>query len=338
MQTLLNPYSNLYQGIEDTLYYYIVDKNTGVEAYVFSEYNTFFANKEKKVVGKCFYLHVPSLDNRICQNFKTKIICGKNFLNLGYKRNGNDFIVNPDTDIKNFTSQYLPCSQLSFDNIFARNYSCFNEDIVVGVSEPKVALKQLYAKNTKIHSIIDEIINSFEVDVNDLGITGSTALSGDISSDYDIIFYSNINKLNEIKCKIDYFRHKRGIVNEYKMNWPCRYYDSNSNLICCFFVCTDYNYQPLKSAKIVENTYLFDITIKDASLSTLKAPVLEVHDGCITSLIIFNSGFKGVLKSGDRIKGYGKIIKYHDNGREHYSILSLNPYREIQNYNSFFCR
>lgn len=336
MEELLNPYSCLYHGIEDTLYYYVVDKNTGAEAYIFSEYNTFFANKEKKVIGKCFYLHIPMMDEQICKNYKIKTISGKKFLNLGYKRTDDGFIVNPDLDIKDYASQYFPHSQLPFDNIFARNYSCFDVSTVVGVSEPRFALKQLYIKNTKIHSIIDEIINSFDVDLKDLGITGSTALSGDISSDYDIVFYGNANKLNKIKNKIDYFKKKNGIIKEYELNWPCRYYDSNSNLICCFFVCTDYSYQALKNAEIMENLYPFDVTIKDDSLSLLKAPVLGLQGNDLTSLIIFNSGFKGVFMSGDRIQGYGKKIRYYINGQEHYSVLCLSPYNEIQNYKSYF--
>lgn len=340
MKKLLNIYKECYQGVEDTLYYKIIDKNTGIEAYVFSEYNSFFANKEHKVVGKCFYLHIPDLDKRYYRVFKKKNISEKEFLNLGYQKGDGDehFIVNSDVNIKNFISQNHIFSEQSLDNIFSYNYSCFDEELVVGVSEPRVVLKQLYSKNAKIKEIVDEIINAFQVRIEDLGLTGSLALGCDSLSDYDIVFYGNIEKLNEIKSKIDFFRMKNGNVKEYDLNWPCRYYDNYSNLICCFFVCTDYDYQFLKNAEIVADKYQFDITIKKDTFSILKAPILEIYDKNIDSIIIFNSGFKGVLRKGDRIKGYGKVIRYSINGKEKYAILCLNPYEEIYNYKTFFNR
>lgn len=338
MNELLTSYSSLCRGVEDTIYYHLVDKATGVEAYVFSEYNAFFASEKDKIVGKCFYLQIPKNEECYCEDFKTKIIAGNNFINLGYKKCRDDYVVNPDSNIKNFVSQYFASSGLLLDNIFASNYSCFDEDLVAGVSIPRDALKKLYARNKNVREIVDEITSSFQIGIEDLGITGSLALGSVDASDYDIVFYGNTEKLNDIKRKIDYLRNERGSVDEYGLNWACRYYDSNANLICCFFVCTDYDYEAIKNAVIIDNNYVFDVTVSNDQHSNLKAPVLEINSTSIASLIVFNSGFKGVFRVGDRVQGCGKLIKYAQNGSELFAILCLNPYDEIYNYAAFFNR
>ncbi|MBR2886284.1 MAG: hypothetical protein IKB93_16080, partial [Clostridia bacterium] len=315
----------------------IAEKNTGAEAYVFSEYNSFFANEQSLVVGKCFYLHSHMLNEKQIGHFKTKIILNKKFLNLGYKKINNYFEINSDMNIKKFVSDNQLFSEKNSNNIFCDNYSAFDENCVVAVSEPRAAMQKLYEKNADLKKVVDKIVKDFSMNIEDLGLTGSLALGCNSSFDYDIIFYGSIEKLNQIKRKIDYYQLKNGKVKEYGLNWPCRYYDDNSNLICCFFNCIDYSYQPLRCAEIMDNKYQFSTTVKEDVFSILKAPVLEI-DGNIGSLVIFNSAFKGVLKKGDKINGVGKIIKYNIYGKEKYSILCLNPYDEIYDYGVFFNR
>ena len=337
MEKLFKIYNEYHKTVDDTLYYYMADKNTGAEAYVFSEYNSLFTNDQSLVIGKCFYLHSPILNEQQTGHFKTKIISNKKFLNLGYKKIDNCFEVNTDINIKKFVSDNHLFLEKNSNDMFSYNYSVFDENCVVAVSEPRVAMKKMYEVNANFKKVVDEIIENFHIHIEDLGLTGSLALGCNSSSDYDIIFYGSIEKLNQIKRKIDYYRFKNGEVKEYGLNWPCRYYDNNANLICCFLNCIDYSYQPLKGAEILDNKYQFSTTIKEDVFSILKAPVLEIDDN-IGSLIIFNSGFKGVLKKGDKINGVGKIIKYNICGKEKYSILSLNPYDEIFDYGVFFNR
>lgn len=336
MNDLLTPYCELYKGKDDILYYNIVDKNAGIEAYVFSEYNAFFDNDQEQIVGKCYYVHIPTLESSFYSNFKNKIISGEKFLNMGYKKIDKHFIINSDISIKAFATQNHISEEIAFDNIFASNYSCFNKETIVGVSVPRLALKKLYKKNDKVKKVINGIVRDFDICIDELGITGSLALGCSSSSDYDIVFYSNIEKLNQIKSKIDLYISRNGAVEEYGLKWPCRYYDNDSNLICCFFNCTDYSYSSLKNAKIVDSKYQFDFTIKDDQYSILKTPILKVDDDVISSIIIFNSAFKGTIKNGNRVRGVGKVIKYNSDGKDVYSILCLNPYDEIYNYKSFF--
>lgn len=337
MEITLDSYNKSYQGLEDTLYYKIFDRTTGIEAYVFSEYNCLFENEDNKIIGKCFYLHIPMEKNQYSELFKTKTLLGKDYYNLGYKKSGECFIVNSDTDIKEFIIQNHIILEKSVDNnIFAENYSCFDDGLVVGVSEPRKALIQCYLKNKKFQKVIDEIIDNFGVKIENLGLTGSLALGSQEAADYDIVFYGEIKELNRIKKRIDIYRAKYGNVEEYGLTWPCRYHDDNGNLICCFFVCSDNVYEPLKSAEIVSDEYRFDVIINDDSYSILKAPILKTNDKQVDSLIILNSAFKGIFQRGDNIQGKGKIIKYRVDGAIHYSILLLNPYEEIYDYNKFF--
>lgn len=335
MEELFKPYNRYHNGMDDTLYYHVIDKNTGTEAYVFSEYNSVFINQQRTVTGKCYYIHTSNLEEKYHDSFKIKRINGKSFINMGYRKMANDFVVNPDISIKNFVEQNKLFSSGSFNNIFSYNYTAFDEACVIGVSEPRRALKALYYNNITLKTVVDEIIKEFNIDIDNLGITGSLALGSDNVSDYDIVFYADINKLNQIKRKIDSYRIKNGNVNEYGFKWPCRYYDNKGNLICCFFNCLDYNYQSLHKAEVVDCKYKFSVMVKEDIFSILKAPVLETDDE-VGSIILFNSGFKGVFKKGDKISGCGKIIRYFDGGKEKHSILCLSPYDEIYNDKSFF--
>lgn len=338
MTGLLKPCNGCCQGVEDTLYYHIVDRKTGIEAYVFSEYNALFANEAHKVVGKCFYLYLPGEHRHIYGEFKTKDIAGRTFLNLGYRKAGDDYVVNSDADIKKLISERNIFPEYTLNNLFAHNYTCFDEADVVGVSEPRGVLKRLCRTDTALQEVIEGIIDDLDVCIEDLGITGSMSLGVEGCSDYDIVFYGDIRKLNEIKLKIDYLRTKRGNVVEYGLKWPCRYYDRQSNLICCFFVCTDYNYEIYRSAQIVCDNYAFHAVVRNDTYSILKAPVLDVSEENASSVIIFNSGFKGVFRKGDGIEGEGKLIKYNNGDTEQYAILCTSPFEQICNYTAYFNR
>lgn len=328
MNEFLNSYSSFYNDSDDILYYFIIDDVTKSSAYVFAEYNSFFSNEKNIIVGKCLYINAPKIDIND-KHYKSKNILGKNYMNIGYRKKGNEYIINSDKCIQSFVLNNNLFSFANSNSIFSTNYSAFEIKNVIGVSEPRKSLKILYKKNKNFRRIIDNIMRKFEVDIDDLGLTGSLSLGSNNASDYDIVFYGNISKLNLIKNRIDYYINKNGHVREYGVNWPCRFYDDDGNLICCFFNCTDNIYESIKNAVIVKEKYTFEAKIIDDTFSILKAPILKIDDFNFGNIILFNSGFKGILKAGDIISGVGKIIKYKEDEKSKYSILCTTPYDEL---------
>ena len=334
MCEFLNNYDSFYNDVDDILYYYIYDDTTKSRAYVFSEYNSLFSDENNIIVGKCFYLNSPKIiiDE---MDYKTKNISGERYINMGYRKKGNDYVVNPDRSIQSFVLNNNLFSVAKSKSIFATNYSVFETKNIVGVSEPKKSLQVLYKKNNYFRKIVNNITRNFRVNIDDLGLTGSLALGSKIGSDYDIVFYGDLSRINLIKEKIDYFIKKNGFVREYGVNWPCRYYDDDYNLICCFFNCTDPIYVPHKDAQIIKEDYGFKTRIIDDTFSLLKAPILKIDNSEIDNVLLLNSGLRGMLKKGDIISGVGKIIQYDMNKKTKYSILCTNPYDEVKSNNDF---
>lgn len=328
MNEFLKIYSSFHNNSDDILYYYIFDDITKSSAFVFAEYNSFFSNDKNTIVGKCMYINAPTMGIND-KYYKNKNILGKDYMNIGYRKRGNEYIINSDKFILSLVEKNNLFRFANSNSIFSTNYSVFDIKSVKGVSEPRKSLKMLYKKEGKFEKIIDNIMRIFKVDIDDLGLTGSLSLGSSNASDYDIVFYGNISKLNLIKERIDFYKNKNGHVIEYGVNWPCRFYDDDCNLICCFFNCTDNIYEPIKNAVIVKENYSFEAKIIDDTFSILKAPILRIDEFNYDNIILFNSGFKGILKTGDIINGVGKIIRYNKNGKCKYSILCTNPYDEL---------
>lgn len=324
---------------EDTLYYLLKDPASGDLLYVFSDYSHLFGHIPRGITGKCIYLHRHDGD-LLPGGFKIKRINGLDFLNTAWKYDplSREYQIYPDKAIKALTQGYLRLLLPNAEPLL-KNYSVYDRTYAIACFPPRQVLPLVMEHHPRISAAISNISQSFGIPLSRLGITGSLALGAESAGDIDIVFYGGIGALQDVRAQISDYQKCFGPVEENGWIWPCRFYDGNGNLFCCFFNIQGDTYADcLKHGEISREKVRYTARVSDDTYSIAKTPFLRLDDGRYDALLLFDRAFKGIFKKGDTLSGSANVITCTVNGVLHRFLLSLSPLEEIDHWSSFVRR
>ncbi len=313
--------------MEDTVYYRC--ELEGGIIYLFSEYHNF--SKNGYVFGKPIYIKKKNYGFD-ASRFKTKVLPEGEFLNLAYVKNGENFQNVSDYEMRDIAKrEFLEVETRSgvFDN-----YVFINENLVTKTYFPREVLKTLREKDLELNSVATEIEKFFNLEKDQLGITGSILIGANTFGDYDFVFYGNNQKLLEIKRKIDSLTAKKECkVFENGLFWKARFY-LLGKLICCFFNYENYLPCLREIEKFnLEKKFKFTGIVVSDEFSLSKNAYFKLKESKFDSVILLSNMFKNAINVGDEIVGecYEAVLK----SGERLAVVK-NPQENLKNFLQFF--
>lgn len=327
---------------EDTLFYCISPSDKSFRLWVFDDFSSLLPETESVITGKPIYYYNKHNCNFDTSEFKQKIIHNEKYINLIYSYDRHTGLKSNST----LQIKQLICDELQGrgilcpyeDNIFTKPFVAFKNEYVCEKSEPRTALSQLKQKNHSIYEIIQQVSEEFGVSEHQVGITGSLALGAEEYNDLDLVFYGSITEINNIKERIRKYIKKNGSVYESGLHWPCRYYNNDGYIICCFFNILDDDYLSFiknSNYRITEKKVQFSVQVSDDTYSIAKMPLLFLQSRIYDSLVITSRAFRNVFHNGDIINGMGYVLE-KENGKQ--SIICTEPFLNIFDYTNYFNR
>ena len=317
----------------------------GSSFFVFSEWDH-IVRSAGMTIGKCMYVRQEDCPCKYRESLPQKKIGSEIYLNTAYRvHEGRASLPRTDREIAGIASSllHLPAvpkvrNERKGLGIFEGILSAFPAEWVKRTYEPRESLRTAMRENEDVLRVANEIFKAFSIDIEHLGLTGSAALGASIFSDFDMVFYGTADSLWDVKERIEWNRMKNGEVIEHGLNWPCRYYSKEGDIVCCFFNYADSDYlSDLKCGKVLsKDKKHFRGTVTDDRYSLSKTPCLALRGSEYNSLIILNSGFKGTFRVGDEIEGVGYALERADGARMRKIIVCEDPCNEIENWKLFF--
>lgn len=332
MKQIVNTY-------EDTLYHCISLQEDTHKIWAFDDFSHLFPKLTDKILAKPIYYFSKNPSHLNPTVFKRKVIGEENFINLIYQTS--PFCgakMNSSRDIKKILCREIPDVDKTHcyrNHFFADAFIAFDKSDIVATSVPKAALRSIRESNSTISSIIEAAKDILELSDNQIGLTGSLALGAKRYNDIDLVIYGGIKELNQVQRKIEKQISRTADVFENGLKWPCRFYDDDGNIICCFFNIEGENYLD----SVINNDFLsdkkrvaFSVRVADDFFSLAKTPLLLLDEGGYNAIIILSRAFRCVFRSGDIISGIGYVAS------DSKTILCIDPFNNIENWKFYFNR
>lgn len=326
---------------ENTIYYLAEDPQTGTLFFIFSEFDHIFRNRRGYITGKSYYVSNNEFTKHLARLHKRKLLGEVELINMGYtKQNDSCYLLNSDSNIKDSIETRFPHIFEPAYHPLSCTLSTISEQYIIGYFEPRNSLKRLRINNSSYNTIFETIMKNLNLNEDQLGITGSLGLGCMDANDIDIVFYGNTNQLLKIREYINECKQRYGVITEYGLNWPMRFFmdaRKSSGLFCSFFNNISTNYLPkiYQQGDLKNKTY-FEATIIGDAYSCMKSPVLFTNNED-ESIWIFDTVAKGVIKKGDIIKGYGSKIKIPSNSSKIKStIIIIDPFKHIDDFEGYY--
>lgn len=324
---------------EDTLYHCISLQKSTYKIWAFDDFSHLFPHLTDKVLAKPIYLFSKNPSYFNPDIFKHKVISGEKFINLIYQTSPDCGVrMNSCRDIKRMLCREIPgvdnpcCYQ---DGFFADAFIAFDKSDIVTTSVPKTALRSIRENNTAVNSILEAAKDVLELSDDQIGLTGSLALGARTYHDIDLVIYGGIKELNRVQKRIQKQISRTIEVFENGLKWPCRFYDDDGNIICCFFNIEGENYLD----SVINNDFrtdkkrvAFSVRVADDVFSLAKTPFLFLDKGDYDTIVILSRAFRSVFKTGDIISGVGYVA---GNSK---TLLCIDPFSNIENWEFYFNR
>ena len=316
---ILKPMSELTMGPVDTMY---LMRNDG--SFVYTEG---YWHPDDAIIGKLIYYPDPD---------GPKDIHGRKYASIVKEvKDGEEIYVSHEEQIKKIYRLFPDIPPDSHKLILAEYQVAFPRESFAGYFDDRAALRYVMKHYPRIDEVVRMTSDLFEVPLERLGITGSSAL-GRMGADIDLVFFGSPKENIEVVHKlwsIIYSEPDRQVV-EYGKFWPLKIYVDREE------VCTFYVYKNL-----------IDAPVRDCTVELVKEPVevygtvTENHNSIYTPvvlglgnvyidcqkaddipLIIYDGAVRGEFKKGLRLHVKGKLVNLVKDSRKTAAIASVDGF------------
>lgn len=316
---------------EETLFYQFKIESIGL-IWGFDDYSHLFSSDEDVIYLKPIYLlPFQALPDLI--SFKQKQLQDGRYYNLLYTKEHSGYRINNSCWIKNYLiSQGAQEISAKFKDQFSSRFFAVSPKDVIQCASPRVCLQKICSENRHLAGIIRNISALFGLPAGQLGITGSLSLGAADYQDIDIVIYGTSEEISRVKRVIHEQQILHGPIVEHGKKWPCRFRDSENNIICCFFNYTDHVYSKVTDIllPLIESNQRccsFRETIIDDAYSFSKTPIYQLSGEKYDWLVVLSREFRGRLQKGNKISGSALWGYTSDNQKV---LVVFEPYRELK--------
>jgi len=195
----------------------------------------------------------------------------------------------------------------------------FPRDGFAGYFDDRKSLRYVMENYPAVAEIVQETSRQFEVPLDRLGITGSSALGRrGMHSDIDLVFFGTTHQNLETVRKLwsIIYSHPDRQVVEYGKFWPLKIYIKGME-VCTFYVYSDLSEVPLREAELepVRESVEAYGTVADNTHSLYVPVVLRLENVYLDGekaddidLIIYDGAVRGEFKVGLRLHIRGRLV------------------------------
>lgn len=326
-----------YNNSNDLLYYLIGKKEYDIYAAIYAPCNYLFSNNEDQFFGTGIYMSENNFGNELLKEFTARrTICGIPMIKTPVKHNVNNELGTLDNnEIRELPVLHRLHSEPRFHTPFYPGYYCFECDDVIDIIDPKIAFMDLYRRDESFCSFMTGLADYFDVRPEQLGVFGSVAMGCDSAGDYDIIFYGNKKELKRIRDLITEMNSIHGVPRVGGRPIPFRFI-FDGIFVDAFYVYEDSELGSLHTAQTIKTNVPFRCSVIDDSSGLQVVPFLGVDSKDFSSLIVMESYFHSVFKTGNIIEGCGDLLEWEHNGVKENVMLCKDPYRQIKDWSQYF--
>ncbi len=318
---LLNPMSQLTRGLLDTTYLMRKDGS-----FVYTEG---YWHPNDKIIGKLIYYPDPG--------GKTDIH-GRSYNSLIKEEVDGEILYVSHTDqIRKLYRLFPDLPPDSHKLILAEYQVAFPRDSFSGYFDDRKSLRFVMDNYPAVAEIVEETSRIFEVPIDRLGITGSSALGRrGMHSDIDLVFFGTVRQNLETARKlwsIIYSRPECQVV-EYGKFWPLKIYVKGME-VCTFYVYSDLSEIPLREAEVelVKDNVEAYGTVADNRHSLYVPVVLRLENVYLDGekaddidLIIYDGSIRGEFKEGLRLHIRGRLVNVVRGGKKTLTLSVIDGF------------
>lgn len=301
MSEILRPMSELTMGPVDTMYLMRHDGSL--------VYTEGYWHPKDHVIGKLIYYPDPD---------GLKYIHGRRYSSIIKEtNNGEETYVSHDDQIRKVYQLFPDLPPDSHKLILAEYQMAFPRSDFAGYFDDRASLRYVMNHFPRVAEVVRITSDLFEVPVERLGITGSSAL-GRQGGDIDLVFLGTPKENMETAqwlWSIVYSQPDKQVV-EYGKFWPLKISIVGEE-VCTFYVYRNLTDAPIRecSVELIKDAVEVFGTVIDNIHSLFVPVVLELENVFIDGeksdnirVIIYDGAVRGEFKRGLRLRIRGKLV------------------------------
>jgi predicted nucleotidyltransferase len=319
MSEILKPMSELTMGPIDTMYLMRHDGSL--------VYTEGYWHPEGSIIGKLIYYPDPD---------GPKDIHGRRYSSIvKEEKDGEEIYISHEDQLKKVYQLFPDLPPDSHKLILAEYQMAFPWDSFAGYFDDRASLRYVMKHFPRIDEVVRMTSDLFEVPLERLGITGSSAL-GRKGADIDLVFLGtpeeNMDTVQKL-WSIVYSQPDKQVV-EYGKFWPLKIYVDREE-VCTFYVYRNLEDAPIRdcTVELVKEPVEVYGTVAE-NINSLFVPVVlmleNVYiDGEKTDdiqLVIYDGAVRGEFKRGLRLHIKGKMVNLVKNGIKTPSIAVVDGF------------
>ena len=316
---ILRPMSELTMGPVDTMYLMRKDGSF--------VYTDGYWHPEGTVVGKLIYYPDPD---------GLKDIHGRRYTSIVKKeKDGEETYVSHIDQIKKLYRLFPDLPPDSHHLILAEYQVAFPRDSFAGFFDDRASLRYVMEHFPRINEVVRLTSDLFEVPLERLGITGSSAM-GKRGADIDLVFFGSPEENMKVVHKlwsVIYSQPERQVV-EYGKFWPLKIYVDRVE-VCTFYVYKNLSDAPVRDCEvelIKENVEAYGTVAEN--INTLYTPVVLTLDNVYLDgeksdnidLVIYDGAVRAEFKKGMRLHIKGRLVNLVRDGEKTLTLSAIDGF------------
>ena len=308
MERLVKPISELTEGPSDNMFFMQDDGS-----FFFAEG---YWHPDNTVIGKTIYIPNPE--------GKTKIQ-GRGYESLiKYEKDGEQISVSHPDQLKRIYHRYPDLPPDARELMLTEYHIAFPREKMEGYFDARMSLQYDMDQYPDIKKAVETVSELFEVPMERLGITGSSAM-GRKGADIDLIFFGTLEENMDVAQKIwgiIYSQPERQVI-EYGKLWPLRVWVGGAE-ICTFYRYLDINNAPIRNceAEVVKEEVEAYGTVAGHLHSLYTPLILNLENVYVDDdhydnmdLIIYDGSVRGEFNRGIHLHIHGKLVNIIKDGK-----------------------
>jgi predicted nucleotidyltransferase len=274
-------------------------------------YTEGYWHPDDKIIGKLIYYPDPE---------GATDIHGRRYSSIIKEEKGGETIyVSHEDQIKKLYRLFPDLPPDSHKLILCEYQVAFPRESFVGFFNDRKSLRYAMEKYPRVNEIVRQASELFEVPLERLGITGSSALGRrGMHSDIDLVFFGTPEENMKVAQKlwsIIYSNPELQVV-EFGKFWPLKIYIDREE-VCTFYVYRDLSQAPIRGCEVelIKDEVEAYGTVADNRHSLYVPVVLKLENVYIDGkkaddigLVIYDGSVRGEFKVGLRLHLRGRLV------------------------------
>ena len=308
----------------------IVAGNKGSQVFVFPHYDFLFAEIGHPIHGKPLYANSPS---NLAEHQRRQL--GElNVLELKTKHTSQGDEVVTDDVLVQLAHAHFPEVVSTASHAFGANYVAVEHELTERAVTPKDCLNSCIQQSELLDRVVKYLTSTFPIAVHSLGITGSSLISRQASSnDHDLVIYSKPSESVAVERVLGGIRAEPSWrAPAFGIDWPHRFKHPDLGTICLFFAYEERADCPINLAgfEVLSSEKPFSASIVDDRYSAYSPSLYRCKNNEFEWLIVLGTAARGLFRRGYVIDGLALPVSIKIEDRLSKCLMVSYPFKQIR--------